>query len=188
MMIRAIVVAVVPGTIQRFTATGRVDETITDRELFQHYGITSRPLGGAEFITIREGNQIVAIASDDRRYRITLENGEVALYDDQAQKIHLKRNREIEISGCDTLVATCAVSAIITAPSVTITASDSITLDTPQVTCTGSLSVVGNIDSQATITAANNISDAGGAKTMAGMRAVYDTHVHGSSTTPSQVM
>jgi phage gp45-like len=37
------------------------------------------------------------IASDDRRYRITLEPGEVALVSDQGDKIHIKQGHTIEI-------------------------------------------------------------------------------------------
>ncbi len=54
-MIRGIIQSVFEGVIKRFTASGRADETITDREYFQHYGFTSRPLAGAEAIIIREG-------------------------------------------------------------------------------------------------------------------------------------
>jgi len=97
-MIRGIVLSVIEGVIKRFTASGRTGEIITNREYFQHYGFTSRPLAGAECIIIREGNHIVMIASDDRRYRIALESGEVALYTDEGDKIQLKRGGNIEIS------------------------------------------------------------------------------------------
>ena len=78
-MIRGIVISVLEGVIKRFSASGRPDETISDREYFQHYGYTSHPKAGAEIIIIREGGHFVAVASDDRRYRIALEEGEVAL-------------------------------------------------------------------------------------------------------------
>jgi len=69
-LIRGIIQSVVEGVIKRFTAAGRPDETIANREYFQHYGYTSRPLPGAEAIIIQEDNHIIMIASDDRRYRI----------------------------------------------------------------------------------------------------------------------
>lgn len=90
-MIRGIIVSIAEGVIKRFTASGRSDETISDREYFQHYGYTSRPKAGAEIIIIREGGHFVAVASDDRRYRIAMADGEVSLYDDLGQKIHLTR-------------------------------------------------------------------------------------------------
>ena len=111
-MIRGIVTSVVEGVIKRFTASGRADETISNREYLQHYGYTSRPLPGAELIILREGNNIIAVASDDRRYRISLENGEVALYTDEGDKIHLKRGRIIEITGGEKVVVSTKVAEI----------------------------------------------------------------------------
>ncbi|MDH5298535.1 MAG: phage baseplate assembly protein, partial [Desulfobulbaceae bacterium] len=94
-MIRGIVDAVVEGAIKRISCKGFTGEDIEDREYFQHYGMTSRPLEGAECVVIREGNHFVVIASDDRRYRLAIESGEVALYTDEGDKIHLKRGKEI---------------------------------------------------------------------------------------------
>jgi len=100
--IRSIISSVVEGVIKRISGAGLIGETITNREYFQHYGFTSRPLDGAEGIFIVQGNNLIAIASDDRRYRIAIENGELALYTDEdkdsfGHRIHFKRNREIEI-------------------------------------------------------------------------------------------
>jgi len=102
-MIRGIIDSVVEGAIKRLTISGMAGETISDREYFQHYGFTSRPLAGAEGIMIREGNHFVLIASDDRRYRIEIEDGEVALYTDEGDLVHFKRGRNIEIE-TDTLL------------------------------------------------------------------------------------
>jgi phage gp45-like len=85
--------------IARFSAWGHSDEYIHNRETLQHYGFASRPLKGAEGIVIREGNHLVMIADDDRRYRIALEMGEVALYTDEGDKIHIKRGGNIIIQG-----------------------------------------------------------------------------------------
>lgn len=151
-MIRGIIGSVVQGVIQRFSAAGRPGETIEDRELFQQYGYTSRPLTGAEVIIINEGNHFIAIATEDRRYRLNLQNGEVALYTDEGDKIHLKRNREIEVVGGEKVTVTTKIaeitattSAKVTSPTVTVVASDEIILDTPQVSLTGHLTVYGEI-------------------------------------------
>jgi phage gp45-like len=157
-MIRGIVKSVVEGVIKRFSATGRVDENIDNREYFQHYGYTSRPKPGAEIIIIREGNHIIAIASDDRRYRLSLAEGECALYDDQGQKVHLKAGGLIEILGNTKITAT--------APTVEVVASVKVTMTTPL------LEVSGNI------VAGGNVGDQGGTKTMAGMRTVFNAHTH----------
>jgi len=90
-MIRGIIKSVTEGFIKLFSASGRANESFSDREYFQHYGFTSRPREGAEIIIIREGNHIIGIASDDRRYRLAIEDGEVALYTDEGDYIHLKR-------------------------------------------------------------------------------------------------
>ncbi len=72
------------------------DVTRDGVERFQNYGFTSNPHPGAEGIMVSiGGNQDhgIVIAVDDRRYRLTgLVEGEVALYDDQGQKIHLTRS------------------------------------------------------------------------------------------------
>lgn len=146
------------------------DETRDGVERFQNYGLTSVPLSGAEGVFLSVGGSRdhgIVIAIDDRRYRLKgLQPGEVALYDDQGQVIKLKRGKAIEITGCDTLTAICAVSVTVTAPLVTIEASTKVLLTTPL------LEVSGNI------TAGGNIADQGGSKTMAGMREVFDTHNH----------
>ncbi|TBV12749.1 phage baseplate assembly protein V [Stutzerimonas kirkiae] len=69
-------------------------------ELMQHYGFTSAPLPGAEYIVVPVGGNskhAVVIASEDGRYRVALADGEVALYTDEGDCIHLKRGRLIEV-------------------------------------------------------------------------------------------
>ena len=97
-MIRSIITSVAEGAIKRFSGTGRKNETFTDREYFQHYGFTSRPLAGAEAIVLKKGNNVIVVASDDRRYRLALEDGEVGLYTDEGDSIHLKRGNEIRVT------------------------------------------------------------------------------------------
>jgi phage baseplate assembly protein V len=176
-MIRGIVLSIAEGVIKRFSATGRCDETISDREYFQHYGYTSRPQAGAEIIIIREGGHFVAVASDDRRYRIALEDGEVALYTDEGDKIHFKRDRIIEIIGGEKVIVTTKVaeitattSATVISPEVTVVASTKVTLTTPL------LDVSGDIKSGGNITAVGDVADA--ISTMAGMRTIYNSHTH----------
>lgn len=65
-------------------------------ERFQQYGVTSHPHPGAEAIIASIGGaraHLVALAVDDRRYRLKgLARGEMAIYDDQGQKVHLTRD------------------------------------------------------------------------------------------------
>lgn len=65
-----------------------------DVERFQNYGFTSRPHAGAEaaFACVAGSrDHVIVIAVDDRRYRLAIEEGEAALYDDLGQKVHLTR-------------------------------------------------------------------------------------------------
>lgn len=76
-------------------------------EHMEPYGMTARPHAGAEVVLAYVGGNrahpiIVQVA--DRKYRLQgLQDGEVALYDDLGQKIHLTRD-----------------GAVITAPTITI--------------------------------------------------------------------
>ena len=120
-MIRALISSVVEGAIKRFSAAGRPGEQFDDREYLQHYGFTSRPLPGAEGVLICDGNHVVMVASDDRRYRIQMVDGEVALYTDEGDKIHLKRGRIIEIDGGEQVVVNTKVAQVTASTSATVT-------------------------------------------------------------------
>jgi phage gp45-like len=161
-MVRVIIKSVWEGVIKRFSATGRPGEEFINREYFQHYGYTSRPLPGAEGIIIRDGNHIIMIGSDDRRYRVAIEEGEVALYDDQGQVIRLKRGKEIHIYGCDKLFAAVAVETKITCPLVRVVAATKVRMETPL------LEVTGEIKDRCDSTG----------RTMSEMRGTYNSHTH----------
>ncbi|SAI74562.1 phage baseplate assembly protein V [Bordetella ansorpii] len=69
---------------------------VRDRvERFQQYGLTSVPYDDAESVALSVGgstNHVIVISVDDRRYRLRgLSEGEVALYDDLGQVVHLTR-------------------------------------------------------------------------------------------------
>ena len=100
-MIRVSITSIVDGVntlIKRWSGSGRSGETFSRREFFQHYGFTSRPQTGAKGIVLKKGCSYVMIASDDSRYRFRLtQDGEVAIYTDEGDLIHLKRNNIIEI-------------------------------------------------------------------------------------------
>ncbi|GFO67875.1 baseplate assembly protein [Geomonas limicola] len=182
-MIRGIVKSVMQGVIQRVSASVWGDGAIDNRELFQHYGFTSRPLAGSEVIFIRQGNHFIAIASDDRRYRIGLEEGELAIYDDQGQKVHLKREGIIEVVATEKLIASCkeaeifaSTSATITTPQLTVVASTKVTMDTPLLELTGDLTVAGAAQVAGALSSATSVADPNG--TMQEMRGVFNEHDH----------
>lgn len=96
-------------------------------ERVQNYGFTSHPHADAEGVVIFPSglrSHPIVIAVDDRRYRLTgLRQGEVALYDDLGQKVHLKRDG-IEIE--------TPMDVRITAANVNVTA-DSVAVDADSV-------------------------------------------------------
>lgn len=133
-------------------------------ERLQQYGFTSRPLDGAEGLAVFHGGNRehgLMIACDDRRYRIkNLEKGEVAIYTDEGDKIHLKRNGLIDV------VAATKVKA--TAPTVEVVASTKVILDSPLTELSGDLQVDGSIHSDGGIEADGAI-DAGANITAVGV-------------------
>jgi len=70
------------------------DELRDGVEHMQNYGFTSHPKGGDVAVAFIGGNreQGIVLVVDDRRYRISLEPGEVAIYDDQGNKVELLRD------------------------------------------------------------------------------------------------
>ncbi|SNT29061.1 phage baseplate assembly protein V [Noviherbaspirillum humi] len=165
------------GAIQTAQAQLLADEVQDDAERIQEYGFTSVPLPGAEAVLAFVGGNRdhgLIIAVDDRRYRLTgLAGGEVAIYDDLGQKVHLTRDG-IVVDGAG--------------KQITFT-------NTPKVRIEAQLEVTQNIVGQQNITATQNIADQGGGtgKTMASMRSTYNSHTHndpqgGTVNTPNQAM
>ncbi len=158
-LIRSIITDISEGEIKRFSGQGRSGERFLNREYFQHYGFTSRPHAGAEGIALIRGNVVYLIASDDRRYRISLEKGEVALHDDQGSVVHLKRGGTILISSGGTVQVEAAQQVTIEAAqqvtidseAVSVTA-QSATITAPEATLNGDLQVNGNIFATGSVT------------------------------------
>ncbi len=84
------------------------DELRDKVERIQDYGFTSNPLPGAEAITLFVGGNRdhgLIIKVDDRRYRLkALKGGEVAMYTDEGDFIHMKRDRNIEVKSLHVVV------------------------------------------------------------------------------------
>ena len=110
-----------------------------DVEHFEAYGLTSRPLEGAEVLLVHlDGDRSHAIAAvtTDRRYRPKgLKAGEVCLFDNLGRKVFLSAGG-IRVEGVSSPVT------VSTSSHVTVVAS-SIKLDAPKVTVTGDLIVKG---------------------------------------------
>lgn len=62
--------------------------------LLNSYGFASRPHPGADVVVLFPGGNRAAgfiVATNDRRYQVELAGGEVAIHDDQGQRVHLTR-------------------------------------------------------------------------------------------------
>ena len=98
--------------VQRLQMTLLAGETRDKVERLQDYGFTSRPLSGSEAVVLfpngsREYGLVIAV--EDRRYRMkSLEEGEVAIYTDEGDAIHLKRGGTIEITAAAKVVVKTA--------------------------------------------------------------------------------
>ena len=106
------------------------DELRDGLEHMQNYGFTSHPKGGDVAVAFLGGNreQGIVLVVDDRRYRIPLLAGEVAIYDDLGNKIELLREM------------------------VKVTAVQHLEVVAPTIKLMGNLEVIGNINSTGTIT------------------------------------
>lgn len=106
-------------------------------ERFQDYGFTAVPLAGAEAICVFVGGSRdhgVVVRADDRRYRPKdLQAGEVMVYDQLGQQVHLRSDGTIRVVSTNEVV-----------------------IDAPLVTLNGDLQVNGDID------ATGHIIDVGG--------------------------
>lgn len=133
-------------------------------ELAQHYGFTSAPLPGAEFIALPIGGNskhVVVIATEDARYRLKVKDGEVAIYSDEGDHVHLKRGRVIEVQ-TETLL---------------IKASKKVRFETPTIEASGEFLADGNIQSAAEVIDR--------VRSMQADRELYNEHEHGQSPPPS---
>jgi phage baseplate assembly protein V len=110
------------------------DEAHDKVERFQEYGFTSVPLAGAEAIVAFVGglrSHGVVIAVEDRRYRVkSLQPGEVSLFDDLGQVVHLTRDgikittsKKVTIDAGEDVLITSAGEVTIEADTVNLGAS-----------------------------------------------------------------
>ncbi len=131
MIARGVVAAVNAATkMQTLQIRLMADEPKSDVEHIEPYGFTSNPIPGAEVVALfpdgdRSHGFVVAVT--DRRYRLQgLLSGEMAIHDDQGQKVHLTR--------AGIVVKGAGLPILLTdTPTVTIEAGTSVVLDAPVV-------------------------------------------------------
>jgi phage baseplate assembly protein V len=112
------------GKPQQVQVEGNVG-TVRDKvHHAQPYGFSSRPLAGAECVTLNMGGnaaQALCILIADRRYVLELAEGEAALHDDQGQAVHLTRD------------------------GIVIKSDKKVTIDSPEVEMSGKINLTGVI-------------------------------------------
>lgn len=112
------------------------DEILDGVEHMQNYGFTSHPKGGDCAVAFNGGSreQGIVLVIDDRRYRIPLVAGEVAMYDDQGNKVELLR---------EMVKVTAVKHAEVVAPTIKLIG---------DLELVGNMKILGDIDSTGTIT------------------------------------
>lgn len=153
---RAVAARTTSGKLIGVEMQGLAGERVSG-ELFQHYGFTSSPLAGAEYIALPVGGNskhTVVVASEDGRYRIQVKSGEVALYTDEGDVIHMKRGRLVEVVTQTLLVKAGA----------------KVRFETPLIEASGDVKAAGEVGD--------------GVRNMSADRAIYNGHGHGSSPVP----
>jgi phage baseplate assembly protein V len=125
--------------IQEVQALLLAGEVMDGIERVQDYGFTSVPLPGAEALALSvcgHRSHTVIVRADDRRYRLRgLAGGEVAIYTDEGDRIHLKRGRVVEIV-TETLRIDAGTKVEITTPVMEVNAEQSMTVTTAAHTVT----------------------------------------------------
>ncbi len=91
-------VRAVSKKFMRVDFEGLSEEEIEDRMLIQQYGLQSRPREGARLIALQQGEQIIVVGSDDKEYRMSLEDGDVVLYSKMDTFVKLGGSGGIEVS------------------------------------------------------------------------------------------
>lgn len=141
-------------------------EVLDGIEHMEGYGRTANPPEGFEALAASFGgdrSHTVCVSAFHRQHRIkNLKRGEQALYDDQGQVIALLRDKIIHIYGCDRLIGSVAVEALVTCPLVRVVAGDKVRYETPRFEVTGE--IVDRCDTDG--------------RSMEQMRSTYDSHTH----------
>ena len=131
------------------------------------FGFTSRPPVGADAVLVFIGgdrsNGVVIATGDQKSRPRDLEEGETKVYDLFGKFIHFTKDGGIIIEANNSPVT------VNNATTVTITAAAKVRMVTPLLEVTGD------------IKAGGNVSD--GKRSMAGDRAIYNSHTNGSGTT-----
>lgn len=124
-------------TLQMRLTAGEIKD---DLEHFEPYGYTSCPKPGAEGLALflggdRSHGVVVCVA--DRRFRLKeLKPGEVAIYTDEGDYIHFKRDRKIAVKTL-TLEVDAQESVAFTTKAFSVAATEGVSFTTPTISASG---------------------------------------------------
>lgn len=155
-------------------------EVRDDVERVQNYGMTSNPPAGAVPVAVAVAgsrDHLMVVAADHPGYRVVgLQSGEVCIYTDEGDRVFMKRGRVVEV-----VTKTLRINA----DTLIELNTDRLQINAPLTNSSGQLKTAGDI----TDNAGSN------GRTVAGMRAQYNSHTHGgvqagqdNSSTPNKGM
>lgn len=84
------------------------EEPLSNVERVEPYGYSYRPKAGSEvYVVFPNGDRTfgMALVIGDKRYQMTLQEGEVGLHDDEGNWVHIKRGGEIEVKAATKVIA-----------------------------------------------------------------------------------
>lgn len=123
----------------------------TKVEQWHHYGLSYHPKKDSEVLAVSLGgnrDHMVVIATADRRYRLKdLAEGEIAIHDDQGQKVHFTRDGIVADTPKKVTIKSAQEMLIESAAPLSIKAPAGMSIDTPTLTLKGDLSQEGSITS-----------------------------------------
>ena len=142
-----------PGC-QTLQVTILADEPQTGVEHLEPYGFTSNPLAGSEGVILNVAGQrgaAIGLNFGDRRVRVTgLKSGEVCVYTDEGDKIHLMRERHMRLETLH-LEIVAQEDATVETKIYTVKASQGVRYDTPAFALGGEGGCAASIDANMAI-------------------------------------
>lgn len=84
------------------------EEPLSNIERVEPYGFSYRPHPGCQaYLVFPHGNRSygVALVIGDKQYQMDLQDGEVAIHDDQGNHVHIKRGGVIEVKASSKVLA-----------------------------------------------------------------------------------
>ncbi|MDR1350845.1 MAG: phage baseplate assembly protein [Zoogloeaceae bacterium] len=116
--------------VAKWLSHGKVQARVLDEEVLPNidrvepYGFSYRPKPGAQtYLLFPSGDRSygVAIVIGDKQYNMQLQEGEVALHDDEGNHVHIRRGGAIEVNAADTVILKAGVKVRVEAPVLEVT-------------------------------------------------------------------